>query len=189
MTASAIAARAAQQAAPSTGLLIVVVGGIVEGLALGILQAAWMATRFPGLSRLWWVVTTVVVAGVGWTLASAPATLGEASGPQPALIVILVAAAGLGMAMGALMGAAQALVLRRVVSHPWRWVPISAVAWTPAMVLIFAGATLPDATWPTALVIVVAALTGLAAGAVLGLVSIALMSSLTEPLARGRRRP
>jgi hypothetical protein len=38
-------------------------------------------------------------------------------------------------------------------------------------------------------VIVVAAITGLAAGAVLGLVSIALMSSLTEPLARGRQRP
>ena len=88
-------------------------------------------------------------------------------------------AAGLGLVMGAVLGVGQALVLRHHVRHPWRWVSISAAAWTPAMVVIFTGATVPDASWPTAAVMVLGALTGGLAGAVLGLVSIALMPSLT----------
>ena len=179
MTASATAARAAAQTPGSTGLVIIVVGGLIEGLALGILQAAWLSRRYPGLSRVWWIVTTVAVAGIGWSLASTPAALGDASGPPPSVIVVLAASAALGATMGALMGAAQALVLSGRVRHPWRWVSISAIAWTPAMVVIFAGATLPDARWSAPAVIVVGFITGLLAGAVLGAVSLLLMGRLT----------
>jgi hypothetical protein len=179
MTASAAAARTAAQMSGSTGLVVIVVGGLIEGLALGILQAAWLSRRYPGLSRVWWIVTTVAVAGIGWTLASAPAAMGDGSGPSPSVIVVLAASAALGATMGVLLGAAQALVLRGTVRHPWRWVWISAIAWAPTMVVIFAGATLPDATWSTPPVIAVGVITGLLAGAVLGTVSLLPMGRLT----------
>jgi hypothetical protein len=139
----------------------------------------WLARRFPGLSRLAWIGTTVLIAGLGWALASAPSALGVTGSTTPSPAMMLVMAAGLGLAMGALLGAGQTLVLRRHVRHPWRWVPISALAWAPTMVLIFAGATVPDASWPTAAVIAVGALTGALAGAILGVVSIAILPTLT----------
>lgn len=84
------------------------------------------------------------------------------------------------------MGAAQAIVLRGTVRHPWRWVSISTIAWMPTMVVIFVGATLPDASWSTASVVVLAAITGLLAGAVLGVVSLSLMGTLTGPSSSSR---
>ena len=179
MTASAAAARASEGLPGSTALAIVVAAGVIEGVALGVFQAAWLVRRFPGLSRLRWIVTTVLIAGIGWALASAPSALGDPGGAAPDPAWILLAAAGLGLVMGALLGVGQALVLRHHVRHPWRWVSISAVAWAPTMMVIFTGATIPDASWPTGVVIAMGALTGVVAGAVLGLVSIALMRTLT----------
>src|SRR6187455_1468974 len=69
MTASASAARASEGLSGFAALAIVVTGGLIEGTALGVLQAAWLSRRFPGLSRLRWLVTTVLIAGLGWALA------------------------------------------------------------------------------------------------------------------------
>ena len=179
MTASASAARASEGLPGSAALAIVVAGGLIEGVALGVLQAAWLARRFPGLSRLRWIVTTVLIAGTGWALASAPSALSDPGGAAPNAAFVLLMAAALGLTMGALLGVGQALVLRHHVRHPWRWVSISAAAWAPAMVVIFTGATVPDASWPTGAVVALGALTGVVAGAILGLVSIALMRTLT----------
>lgn len=179
MTASAAAARGAVGLTGFTALALIVAGGLVEGAALGVFQAAWLGRRFPGVSRLWWILTTVLVAGVGWSLASAPSALGNDDGQEPPTVLVLLGGAVLGAAMGAVMGAAQGLVLRGHVRHPWRWVSISAIAWMPAMLVIFAGATLPDATWTPASVIALGAATGLVAGATLGWVSLALMPTLT----------
>lgn len=179
MTASAAAARGADGLDGAAALGVVVAGGLVEGMALGILQAWWLTRRYPGVSRRGWILTTILIAGVGWSLASAPSALGgdDGSAPPPALLV-LGGAAALGAVMGALMGAAQALVLRGHVRHPWRWISISTAAWTPTMVIIFAGATLPDASWPDWMIIVTGSATGLLAGATLGAVSLALMGTL-----------
>jgi len=179
MTASATAARVAGGLPLVAGLGVVVLGGLIEGSALGILQSAWLARRFPGVSRVGWIVTTILIAGVGWAFASAPAALSTDDGVAPSLLVILAGAAGLGLVMGAVMGVAQAFVLRGAVRHPWRWISISALSWTPTMIVIFAGATLPDASWPTGLVIPWGALTGLLAGAILGTVSLALLPTLS----------
>ena len=83
MTASASAARASEGLPGSAALAIVVAGGLIEGVALGVLQAAWLARRFPGLSRLRWIVTTVLIAGIGWALASAPSALSDPGGAAP----------------------------------------------------------------------------------------------------------
>ena len=182
MTASASAARVADGLPGAAALTIVVLGGVIEGVALGVLQAAWLATRFAGLSRWAWIGTTALIAGLGWAFASAPSALGDPGGTAPHPGVIVLLAAGLGLAMGALLGVGQAVVLRGHVPHPWRWVWISALAWMPAMMVIFTGATVPDASWSLAAVVGLGALTGLVAGAVLGLVSLALMPALTGPV-------
>lgn len=83
--------------------------------------------------------------------------------------------------MGALLGAAQATGLRRHARHPWRWIGISVAAWAPTMAVIFLGATAPGADWPGPAVAALGTVTGLAAGAVLGLVSGWLLPTLDGP--------
>jgi hypothetical protein len=80
--------------------------------------------------------------------------------------------------MGALLGAAQAWALRGAAARPGRWVGANAVAWAPAMAVVFLGATAPDAGWPLQAVLGIALLTGAAAGATLGLVTGRFLPSL-----------
>lgn len=173
MTAAAGAAvLAARVESVVGGLAIVVAGGLVEGTALAVLTALVLRRWRPAVHTAWWVVATLAVAGLGWAGASAPAALaGDGDGVEPPAALVLAGAAALGLVLGALLGAAQAPALRGAVAHPWRWVGVSAAAWTPTMVVMFAGATLPDATWSPAVIVVTGVITGILAGALLGVVS------------------
>lgn len=190
MTAAAGAAKATQALVgePSTGreaavaLSLVIAGGLVEGVALGVAQAAGLGRWLPRPDRRRWVLVTVAVAGIGWAAASAPSVLaGDDGGGQPSWLLIALGAAGLGVAMGGVLGAAQALVLRGHVTHPGRWVAANALAWAPAMSVIFLGATAPGAGWSVPAVVGLGTLTGAAAGAALGLVSGWFLPSLAGP--------
>ena len=184
MTAAAGAARAGQSVVDHPGvqggaglaLALVVLGGLVEGVALGSAQAWGLGRWLSSLQRGRYVVATVLVAGLGWAGASAPAVLagdqsGDSGGGSPPLSLVLLGAAGLGLVMGPVLGSAQAVALRGATSHPWRWVGANTAAWPPALVLIFLGASLPGQDWPVAWLLLDGALTGAAAGAVLGLVT------------------
>lgn len=163
-------------------LSLIVAGGLVEGTALGTLQAGGLRRWIPRLRRGRWVAVTVAVAGLGWAAASAPAVLGgTGDGTTPRWPVVVGGAALLGAAMGAVLGWAQAAVLRPHVRFPWRWVGANAMAWAPAMAVIVLGATAPAADWPLLAVVALGALTGAAAGAVLGLVSGWFLPSLSGP--------
>lgn len=174
-------------------LALVVAGGLVEGAALGILQAAGLRRWLPGFRAPWWIVATVIVAGLGWAAASAPAQFGSGSGAAGGeLFPWLVVGGGLalGAVMGAVLGTAQAGALLGAVRHPWRWIGLSALAWTPTMAVIFVGATLPDVTWTSAAIVVTGAVTGAVAGGLLGAISGSLWGVLDAPswsnvLARG----
>jgi hypothetical protein len=186
MTSAAAAARVADALQDRPGwaggvgaaLAVVVLGGLIEGTAIGTAQAAGLGSWLTGRRRAGWVVVTVVVAGLGWAGASAPAVLSADDGQPPPLALVLLGAVGLGLGMGALLGVAQAPVFRPAVSHPWRWLLPSSVGWALAMPVIFLGATLPDAGWPTGVVVATGAVTGLAAGAMLGLVTGVLVPTL-----------
>lgn len=129
------------------------------------------AVRAPTrLSR--WVLLCAGAEAVGMTAAAGAARAATALAPRrTALAWGLVVAAGLGLLMGGVLGAAQAGALRGTVARPWRWVGVSAVAWTPAMVVIFAGATAAPAAWSDLADVALGACTGALAGAVLGAVS------------------
>jgi hypothetical protein len=169
------------------GLTIVILGGLVEGTALGLLQARALARVLGRAGRRRWLRITVLVAGLGWAVASAPAILAaDDSGAQPPLLLVLLGAAGLGAAMGAVLGAAQAWALRHRVSHPWRWATGSTTGWMAAMPVIFLGATSVGSTWPWWVVVPVGAVTGLVAGAALGVVSGPFLDTLEGPAWRHR---
>lgn len=191
MTASAAAARGATGLDDSgvadaalLGFLLVVAGGLVEGTALGALQAGALAERLGRRGRHAWFGVTLALAGVGWAAGSAPATLAgdDSTASSPPLAVILTGAAGIGLLMGALLGAAQAWVLARraehPATHPGRWVLASALGWTAAMVAIFAGAATVGADWPWPVVVVLGGVTGALAGLCLGLVTAPFLARL-----------
>jgi hypothetical protein len=160
-------------------LAIVVIGGLVEGVAVGALQAVGLRRLVPTLDTRRWLVVTTAVAGIGWAAATAPAALsGGGGGAAPPLAMVVAGAMGLGALMGALLGAAQAPGLRGRVSHPWRWVGACAAAWAPTMAVIFVGASAPGSDWPLVAVAGTGTVTGLVAGAVLGLVSWPFLPSL-----------
>lgn len=187
MTAAAGAARVADGLPGPAALSVVIAGGLVEGTALGVAQASVLARVAPAVSRARYLAATVVVAGVGWAAASAPSVLGGGGdAEQPPLLLVVLGAAALGLVMGAVLGAAQAAVLRGAVRHPWRWVAANAAAWPVAMVLVFLGATLPDAGWSTAAVVLTGAVTGAVAGTALGLVSGLFLPTLSGVSASGR---
>ena len=181
MTAAATAAViAARVDSVAVGLAIVVAGGLVEGVALALFTARVLRRWRPAVRSAWWVTATIVVAGLGWAGASAPAALaGDGDGTEPPLALVLAGAAALGLVLGALLGLVQAPALRGAVAHPWRWVGVSAAAWTPTMVVMFVGATLPDATWSPTAIILTGVVTGVLAGALLGVIS-ALVSPVLE---------
>ncbi len=187
MTAAAVASRLARDVTrdspPAARLAVVVAGGLVEGLALGLAQSTALRGVLDRGHRRRWLVGTVVVAGLGWAAASAPAAVmpEDSSSAGPALAVVLPGAAALGVAMGYALGWVQARALRDRVPHPGRWVTTSALAWAPAMAVVFVGASTPSTVWSTGQVALTGALTGATAGAVLGLVSGLLMPSLLGP--------
>lgn len=189
ITAGALATRLAEPLAggavgSSLALVTIVLGGLVEGTALGAVQAVLLGGVFPRLRRRRYVVMTVLVAGLGWAAGSAPGVLaGDAGGAPPPLLLVLPGAAVLGGLMGAVLGAAQASALRGAVTHPWRWVTANAVAWTPAMAIVFLGAAVPEASWPVPAVLGIALVAGAAAGGVLGLLTGRWIPALGAPAA------
>lgn len=131
-----------------------------------------MRLTHPHLRRAPYVAVTVVFAGLGWAAASAPAVLAGASsdGQQPARVLVVLGGAGLGLVMGCLLGVVQAWALAPSVARPRRWITANAIAWVPAMAVIFFGATAPEAGWSWWSVVLAGALTGGVAGTALGLV-------------------
>jgi len=158
--------------ATALAILVVVVGGLVEGVALGTLQASGLRRWLPAFNPRSWILITTLVAGLGWASATVPTQLAQAERlAEPPRGIVIIGGLAIGALMGSVLGAAQATVLHGVVPHPWRWIWISTVAWTPAVGIIFVGAALPRVDWPVPLTLGVAALTGVSAGVVLGAVS------------------
>jgi hypothetical protein len=180
LTTAALASRLGTHVPPAAGLALVVAGGLVEGTALGTAQGVLLRRVLPRLRTGRYVAATVLVAGLGWAAASAPSVLsGDDGGATPPLLLVLLGAAGLGLVMGAVLGAAQSWALRGAAPHPWRWTLANVAAWPGAMAVIFAGAMLPGAEWPLDAVLGVALVTGTTAGGLLGVVTGRFLPSVT----------
>jgi len=114
--------------------------GLVEGACLGLAQ--WLVLRriFPRLPLRSWVLATAIGAALAWVLGMGAGTHGP-SEPPPAIVIAVLAIAG-GLVLGAVLGAAQALVLRRHSDAGGPWILASAVGWTLGLLFAFAGVAL-----------------------------------------------
>jgi len=186
MAASAGAARGSEHLGTGTGLALILLGGLVEGAALGVLQSGILAHTL-GSRRRTWVLATVLAAGLGWAAGSAPATVsGDSDSTSPGLALVLLGALAIGLTLGPVLGLAQALALRTRVRHPFRWVLANAAGWAVAMPVIFLGATTAGSTWSWPSLVLYGAVTGAVAGGALGAVTGLWLPSLDGPPLRHR---
>jgi hypothetical protein len=158
--------------------------GAIEGAALGWLEWRMLRRRLPLLRAGAWVGTTVAIAVIGWVVGmSASLFRGGGDGAvavEPGLARVLVMAAVMGGAAGAVFGGAQWLVLRRYAPHAGRWIAIHVPAWAAAMAAIFLGASVPESGWPAWAVGASGAAGGLCGGLLLGAIT-GLVARTLEP--------
>lgn len=139
--------------------------GGVNGAVVGGLQ--WLALRRP-LRRLsgWrWTLATAVP----WALVlgmSGPLRLGQ--GTDERLLGELLL---LGLLVGALLGGAQWLVLRRLLPQAAWWILVSLVAWLLGLCVLLAGASLLPPGFSLWALLLVSSVTGLVLGSLVGAVS------------------
>jgi hypothetical protein len=114
--------------------------GLVEGACLGLAQ--WLVLRrvFPRLPLRHWVIFTAVGAALAWVIGMGAGSHAPAMDPPPMVLVAIIMAAGL--VLGALLGAAQALALRRHVAGVGPWIFASALGWMIGLLFAFVGVAL-----------------------------------------------
>ena len=170
-------------------LAAVLLGTFLEGVLIGVAQAAVIRKRLSDLRPRTWIIATAVGAGLAWLLGMVPSTamalqsLGSDASPpsEPSAMVQYIMAAALGLVAGPILGLAQWTVLRRHVPHAIRWLWANALAWAIGMPLIFLGMDhMPWTARPVVLLVAIYALcgaTGLVVGAVHGRVLVGLTQS------------
>lgn len=145
--------------------------GLIQGLILGLLQGWALRRQFPALNLRAWLVATMLVGLLVWSVAAWFAVFPSLDNDPllptvTTLFQTAVAAAGFGMGLGLLFGMAQALVLRRAAGQAHWWIAVNAVGWGAALPCIYVAASLGSVS-PSSLEI---AFRGLVGGAVSGVV-------------------
>lgn len=182
--AAGIAVVAATYAALDRGIVHpvwtwILAAGAVEGVCLGGAQA--LVLRRLGVRPWRWIVATVLGAVTGYGLSLLGGAGSNDVGAEPSLVLLAGLGALMGLAMGALLGAAQAIGVRGKV-HMLGWITANAIGWAPAMCIIMIAATSAERAWS----LVGVALLGAGAGAVAGLLVGAATSFALPAPARGR---
>ena len=157
-------------------MLVFVALGALEGLVVGLAQGMVLRKLLPQARG--WVGATMLGAMVAWAVGMLPSTIidllaitSSEPPPEPPLAVILALAAALGAVAGPILAAFQWRSLRRVLPRKsWMWLPANALAWALGMPLIFLGAQANEITSNPVLVVSIAGLSLLLAGAMVGLV-------------------
>jgi hypothetical protein len=155
--------------------------GVIEATLVGLLQ--WWAMRpwFPAIrARAWWLAT-IIGALVAYVLGFLPSTLmslgeqtgaGAAAAPmaEPPQWIVLLLAAGLGLAGGAVLSFAQWRVLRKAAGRAGGWIPANMLAWMAGMPLIFWGIDAAQKGQPVGQAVLLMAGVLFATGALVGAV-------------------
>lgn len=165
--------------------------GAAEGAIVGFAQWRVLRHRLE-IGRRSWMGATIAGALLAWLLGSLPSTLMQAGAEadsraieEPDLGLVLLFASAIGLAAGAVLASAQAVVLRKAVRRAGLWLPANSLAWAVGMPVIFLAIDLASRAGmlPLRVLGMAAGLAaaGAAVGAVHGLVLIRL-----EPLPASR---
>lgn len=139
----------------------VLVDGLVIGTGVGLAQWLVLRRRLPRVG--WWIVLSILGFGVGNALGEA--LVATVSSPVRDVLD--------GALIGASVGAAQWLLLRRRVSGAELWLPANVVGWAVGWTLIGLGEG--SETWPVVAVYAVGALGAAVAAIITGLTLISLL--------------
>jgi hypothetical protein len=172
-------------------LVSIAAGTLCEGVLVGYAQGAVLRERLPSLPIRRWIRATAIGACMAWVLGTIPSTvaaLSESSGaatPPPFEgPLVYVVAAGMGFALGMILGLPQWLQLRAYARRSLWWMAANSVAWAAGMAIIFAGAGATPANTPVVAVVAVIAAAclsaGLIVGATHGLILIWILKSATQ---------
>lgn len=169
-------------------LLVVPLVGAAEGALVGLAQAWAVRPALPRLPRGGWVALTAVGAGLAWLMGT---MVGDAVGDGliPASAAPFTFAVLL-VAMGAGLGALQAVELHVHLRGSGWWVLGNAIAWAVGLVPTFLAAGAVGEGTPVLLAAGLVGLGGLAMGLIVGLVTGATMQWLLRrplPARRARR--
>lgn len=167
-------------------LLVVPVVGAMHGALLGLAQVWALRASLPAVPRWGWVALTSVGAGLAWLMAAmltdavTEGVVARAFAPTLMALVVLAVGAGL--------GALQAVELGQHVRGASWWVAGNAGAWGLGLlpVLLALGLVAESPSVPA--VALAWAASGLATGLVVGLVTGALLTWLVEGGAGARLR-
>lgn len=153
------------------------VAGAGHGAAMGAAQSVLLRRR-TGIDRRNWILVTAAGAAIAWMIGGTINFID--AGPWDAAERMRAILLG-GLALGALLGTAQWLLLRRHVEDSLAWVPANALAWVVGTGLgVIALDSFPPDPAPLQLV-VSAALATLLPGAAAGLVTGFTLRSLLQP--------
>lgn len=148
-------------ARPATiGLALLV--GAVEGTTLATGQWLLLRRRIPQLRWRSWAGATAIGGALPWALGMALGTSLESAPPAWLIGVGFVVT---GLVFGGILGACQALVLRRHLRIARRWIAANALGWMVGLAATYVASALIDEQSPVALALVL----GLAAGAAMAL--------------------
>ena len=120
-----------------------VIAGAIQGAILGFAQAFALRRTAAALPMLGWIIVTAVGAVLAWTFGMIPGSFMAIEPGTPAGIGTLLA---FGIVAVAALPTAQWLILRRTklgkIGRVWRWIPITAIAWTAGITWLLLAATL-----------------------------------------------
>lgn len=175
--------------APLVGIVLMSATGAIEGGVVGWLQ--WLVLRrpFPQIARRAWIRATIIGAVVAWFLGSLPSTLmdmgaagADTAVAEPSLAIVLLLAAGMGLALGLVLAFPQWRVLRAAVPRAWVWLPANAAAWAVGMPIIFALVDLAQRSSSPAVIILTLFVGLFFTGAVVGAVHGLALLWLAQPI-------
>jgi hypothetical protein len=129
MVALAVASRLGQPQEPIS-IAAMTLAAVAAGLAFGLSQSLVLRRIVP-VAAWRFALHTGAAFGLAWLVGSAVA--------QHLVLGTLSRTLLFGTMLGVLVGDAQALVLWRHITDPWRWIVTSALAWTVGMAAIVAG--------------------------------------------------
>jgi hypothetical protein len=127
----------------ATGQFIyTVLGGAAQGLILGFAQAFALRKTAASLPMFRWILITALGGLIAWIVGTVPGSFLNIEATSPAAIIVLVAFAFVAIVA---MPSAQFFVLRGTkfgkIGRVWRWVPITAVAWTAGIAWLLLAST------------------------------------------------
>jgi hypothetical protein len=143
--------------------------GLLEGAALGIAQAGVLRRHLPAVDGPHWVIATTAAAGFAWFVGMGGSSVLAAGALPTAVMLVAVVPAWIAGLLA--MGIGQWLVLRRVVTHSARWIPVTATAWLIGVMLPIAALSLTPNAWPPWTFVVVGVAAAVAMGMTVGVIT------------------